>query len=605
MRLGRHSMRVLITDGNERSALAVTRALGIQQLEVIVGAETRLSLAAVSKYCSRSFVYPSPYSDPDSFVEKLLEIVEREQITIVFPISDIAMQLIGTEKSRFERYAVVPAPPSTVFEEVSNKYRLMKLALELQIPIPETIFVPDGRVQEIVDRISHFPVVVKPGQSVMKVTNGWSKTSVHYAANASELFNLYREKDYLRQPSLIQRRVNGEGQGLFLLMNRGEPLILFAHRRLREKPPSGGVSVLRESIDLHKPMAGYAIRLLQHIGWHGVAMVEFKVDRETEVPILMEINGRFWGSLQLALDAGLNFPYLLYQMATGQRMSLRVDGYSVGVKSRWLLGDLDHLLVRLCHSNQALCLPSDSPSKWKCLREFCKFYQPGLYYEIERLDDPRPCLYELRQYLKNLLGQMRMAERIRRVASILRASLSAMSKQAVRLSVPLLSWMYRRNGEVERRFPKRVQHVLFVCKGNVCRSPLAEAYLSSRLKQHGSHVSIKSAGLETSLGTPAHPLAKLVAQNEGVSLENHNTKPLIRELVDEADLILVMEWSQRNKLINLYPDARQKVFLMNQFNDTASLDIADPYNGTIADFSKCFQEIRQSCDKLFSRLMAS
>jgi predicted ATP-grasp superfamily ATP-dependent carboligase len=396
-------MRVLITDGNERSALAVTRALGLQQLEVIVGAETRSSLAAASKYCSRSFVYPSPYLDPDSFVERLLEIVEQEQITVVFPISDIAMQLIGKEKSRFERNAIVPAPPNTVFEEVSNKYRLMKLALELQIPIPETIFVPDGRVQDIVDRIPHYPVVVKPGQSVMQVTNGWSKTSVHYAANATELFNLYREKDYLRHPSLIQRLVNGEGQGVFILMDRSEPLVLFAHRRLREKPPSGGVSVLRESIDMPKSMSEYALRLMQHVGWHGVAMVEFKIDRQSEVPLLMEVNGRFWGSLQLALDAGVNFPYFLYQMATGEKVNASSNNYLTGIKSRWLLGDVDHLLLRLFRSKESLHLPQGSASKWQCMLEFWWSFESGTHYEIERLDDPGPFLFEIRSYIMQLL----------------------------------------------------------------------------------------------------------------------------------------------------------------------------------------------------------
>jgi len=396
-------MRVLITDGNERSALAVTRALGLQQLEVIVGAETRSSLAAASKYCSRSFVYPSPYSDPDSFVEKLLEIVEQEQITVVFPISDITMRLIGKEKTRFERHAVVPAPPGTVFEEVSNKYRLMKLAQELQIPIPETIFVPDGRVQDIADRIPHYPVVVKPGQSVMRVTNSWSKTSVHYAANATELFNLYREKDYLRQPSLIQRRVNGEGQGLFALMNKGEPLVLFAHKRLREKPPSGGVSVLRESIELPKPMVDYALRLLQHVGWHGVAMVEFKIDQDRGVPLLMEANGRFWGSLQLAIDAGVDFPYLLFQLATGQPIQVSLNGYRTEVKSRWLLGDLDHLLLRLFKPKETLHLQPGTASKWQSIADFCRFFQRGTYYEVERFDDPGPGIYEWRHYFELLL----------------------------------------------------------------------------------------------------------------------------------------------------------------------------------------------------------
>jgi len=396
-------MRVLITDGNERSGLAVTRALGSQQLEVVVGAETRSSLAAASKYCSRSFVYPSPYSDPDAFVEKLLEIVEQEQISVVFAISDIAMHLLGKEKSRFERNAVVPAPPSTVFEKISNKYSLMKLALELQIPIPETIFVPDDRVQDIAHRVSHYPVVVKPGQSVMKGTHGWSKTSVHYASNATELFNLYREKDYLRQPSLIQRRVNGEGQGLFALMNKGQPLVLFAHKRLREKPPSGGVSVLRESIELPKPMVDYALRLLQHVSWHGVAMVEFKIDQDRGVPLLMEVNGRFWGSLQLAIDAGVNFPYLLFQLATGQPIQLPPNGYHIGVKSRWLLGDLDHLLLRLFKPKETLQLQPGTPSKWQSIADFCRFFQRGTYYEVERFNDLGPAIYEWRHYFELLL----------------------------------------------------------------------------------------------------------------------------------------------------------------------------------------------------------
>src|SRR5215472_7787869 len=403
MGLGSHRMRVLITDGNERSALAVTRALGSQQLEVVVGAETRSSLAAASKYCSRSFVYPSPYSDPDGFVEKLLEIMEQERIAVVFPISDIAMQLIGKEKSRFERNAVVPAPPNSVFDEVSNKYKLMKLALELQIPIPETIFVPDGQVQDTADQISHYPVVVKPGQSVMKGPNGWSKTSVHYAANAEELLNLYREKNYLRQPSLIQRRVNGEGQGLFALMNKGEPLVLFAHKRLREKPPSGGVSVLRESIELPKDMVDYALRLLQHVGWHGVAMIEFKIDRDRGVPLLMEANGRFWGSLQLAIDAGVDFPYLLYQLATGQPIQVPINGYRSGVKSRWLLGDLDHLLLRLFNPEGRLHLPPGVPSKWQSLGNFCRFLQRRTYYEVERFNDLGPGIYEWCHYFEQLL----------------------------------------------------------------------------------------------------------------------------------------------------------------------------------------------------------
>jgi len=279
----------------------------------------------------------------------------------------------------------------------------MKLALELQVPIPETIFVPNGHVEKVIDGISRFPVVVKPGCSLLKKNGQWFKTSVHFAASAEELFRLYRERVYLQQPSLIQQRVAGEGQGLFVLMDHGKPVTFFAHRRLRERPPSGGVSVLRESIDVPKPMTDYALRLLQHVRWHGVAMVEFKIDRQSEVPLLMEVNGRFWGSLQLALDAGVNFPYLLYQMATGQLTSVPLSSYRVGVRSRWLLGDLDHLLLRFFKPEEELRLPPGSPTKYQCLLAFCRFFQRGIRYEVERFEDPWPAVFEFRQYVKDLL----------------------------------------------------------------------------------------------------------------------------------------------------------------------------------------------------------
>ena len=88
------------------------------------------------------------------------------------------------------------------------------------------------------------------------------------------------------------------------------------------------------------------MRLLGPLGWHGVAMLEFKQDAAHREVFLIEVNGRFWGSLQLAIAAGVDFPYLTYQLAVGERPSVP-RALPVGVKNRWLLGDLDHLLIRL------------------------------------------------------------------------------------------------------------------------------------------------------------------------------------------------------------------------------------------------------------------
>ena len=102
---------------------------------------------------------------------------------------------------------------------------------------------------------------------------------------------------------------------MFALFDRGRLVAEFSHRRLREKPPAGGASVLSESLPVDPRLREFALRMLGPIGWHGVAMMEYKQDRRTGDFVLMEVNGRFWGSLELAVAAGVDFPFLACQLA--------------------------------------------------------------------------------------------------------------------------------------------------------------------------------------------------------------------------------------------------------------------------------------------------
>ena len=395
--------RVLVTDGNERAALAVTRGLGQAGISVIVGAETRSSLAGASRYSAGKWCYPSPLVNRENFIESIKKAVKRFEIKHILSVTDAATQMLAEWKADLGAAGLI-VPSLDSYTRVSDKYRLMQLAKQLGIPIPDTVFVPDGQVGKVINEVTKFPVVVKPGRSIQESDRRRMKTSVHFAADREELVELYRQVPYLSKPSLIQQRIEGSGQGIFGLFDHGRPCALFAHRRIREKPPAWGVSVLRESIELPKPMTEYAVRLLEQEKWHGVAMVEFKVDRTSGIPMLMEINGRFWGSLQLATDAGLNFPHLLYQMASGESVALFSRPYRIGVKSRWLLGDLDHLLLRLTKSKAQLTLDSRAPSRWRCLAEFFRFFQRDLHYEIERWDDLGPALVEYRTWLGQVVG---------------------------------------------------------------------------------------------------------------------------------------------------------------------------------------------------------
>jgi predicted ATP-grasp superfamily ATP-dependent carboligase len=395
-------MKALVTDGDQRPALAVVRSLGRRGVSVVVGEEQRASLAASSRYCARRIAYPSPYRHADAFKRFLIDFIAHEKVDVVMPITDVTTHAVASIQDGIRRHSAVAVPSCEAFEIVTDKHRLLQRAAHCGVPIPRTHFVDSiVALKQIVSRVE-YPAVVKPARSRIRTDTGWLPASVHYASCEHDLWRLYEQVKYLRiYPSLIQERIVGPGVGVFGLFDHGRMIAAFSHRRLREKPPAGGVSVLRESIAIDPRLEHYATRMLGPLGWHGVAMMEYKQDHRTGNVYLIEVNGRFWGSLQLAIDAGVDFPYFLYRLALGESPDTP-RGYTVGVRSRWLLGDLDHLLLRLFKSEGDLDLPPSAPSKFRVLVDFLEFVRPGLHYEVISGDDARPFLYELQQYVKAL-----------------------------------------------------------------------------------------------------------------------------------------------------------------------------------------------------------
>jgi len=396
-------MRVLVTDGRERPALAVVRSLGRRGVPILVGAETPQCLASASKYCDRAVTYPAPSDDRKAFDRFLLGLVRRGEAEVVLPVTDVAMAAVTANQDALRHHCALACPPFAAFETTTDKGTLARRAAASGVPVPRTRFVDGpGDLRNV--SVDEWPAVVKPVRSRVRTRDGWVGTRVHYVHSREDLLRLYEETDYLRQsPSLIQQRIVGPGLAIFVLFEHGRLVTDFAHRRLREKPPSGGASVLCESVPVDPRLRDFARRLLGPLGWHGVAMLEFKQDCRTGEVYLIEVNGRFWGSLQLAIAAGVDFPYLTYQLAIGER-PIVPDGYRIGVKNRWLLGDLDHLVARLRHTAEALDLGPTAPSRMQATIEFLRLVEPGLSYEIISADDPGPFAFELSEYCRTLLA---------------------------------------------------------------------------------------------------------------------------------------------------------------------------------------------------------
>lgn len=386
---------VLVLDADQRSALAATRALGSRGIAVFAADEAPTTLAGSSKYCAGTFTYPSPDTNPDAFVAGVARAAGDRGVTVIFPMSDTTTYLLARHRSRFQGISI-PVGSPVALDTLLDKWEFAQLASRLDIPVPRTYAVSSLPELARIAATLQFPVVVKPRRSRTWVNGRCIGASVRYANSIEELESMVARGPHLAPHDfLLQEYVRGEARGVFALYAAGQPIVFFAHRRLREKPPSGGVSVLSESIAVDSVLRELARRILDRVAWHGVVMLEFKVS-PAGIPFLIEANPRFWGSLQLAVDAGVNFPHLLYQVAVGA-VPAPVRDYKTGVRSRWLLGDLDHLYLTLRgHDGPNL----GRRSKWKAVASFFHFFDKATRYEINRREDPRPFLVELRRYFR-------------------------------------------------------------------------------------------------------------------------------------------------------------------------------------------------------------
>jgi predicted ATP-grasp superfamily ATP-dependent carboligase len=390
---------LLVTDGDERAALAVVRSLGKAGYTVHVGGPRRRTLAAVSRLAHASFVTPDPLSSPDEFGETVISYAAAQGLRLVLPVTEASLLAVLAVRDRMPDVAV-PFPPVDVFRSVNDKLALAATARDLGLAYPPqwVLDTRDDAVHLDLDAIP-FPVVLKPSRSVGESNGTRSKQRVRHARDANEFRAQIATLSPAAFPLLVQRRIVGPGQGVFLLRWNGTIVAAFAHRRLLEKPPSGGVSVYAEAVALDPALLAQSERLLDAYGWQGVAMIEYKIDSATGTPYLMEINGRFWGSLQLAIDAGVDFPRLLVECALGEPVATHAT-YRVGQRGRWWWGEVDHVLARFRRSDAQLALPEDAPSRGRTLAQFLSRWRPGEGDAVFQFSDPIPFLYETARWFR-------------------------------------------------------------------------------------------------------------------------------------------------------------------------------------------------------------
>lgn len=417
---------ILVTDAGRGSAISIIRSLGHRGWRVIAADADTHSPGFWSRYAQEQLCYPAPETAPDEYVTRLYQAVCEQKIDLIIPVTDAAILPLSRARAQFEEVCQLALPENTALAVTRDKLKTLELAGRVGVPAPRTCQV--HTVQEACQQGERlgWPIVLKPQVSrlyhsfdFVQVEDTRSKgrrsaradqpaieaLAVRYAENLDQLAR-HMERFEGRCPVLLQEYYPGVGYGVELLLHQGRPLAAFQHRRLREVPINGGASAFRESVPLDPVLYDYAGRLLAALNWTGLAMVEFKVGQDG--PKLMEINGRVWGSLPLAVLSGMDFPGRLaelYLYGPPPDDAAPETNYAIGMRARNL--ELDIIWIASVLSRRQRYPFLTMPNWSQGVVALLELLNPAYKFDIWSLQDPWPGLAELAKIGHTVVGKLR------------------------------------------------------------------------------------------------------------------------------------------------------------------------------------------------------
>ena len=553
-------MKILILDAHSNAALAIVQSLGHAGHEVYLAGTNLNSISWHSSYIKEKNIYPDPYQNKNNFKKWIVNFQNKEKFDFIIPATDGTIYPLMEIRNAKSDYSEFVLPTDESFKWVFDKDKTTELALRLNINIPKTYIV---RTQKELYNYNNFPYFVKPARSKVWINGKGYHLEAKLVKNTNEL-NSAINKYISYGVVLIQEYVFGQGIGIETLCRNGKVVKLFAHKRIHEFPLTGGGSTYRVSIESPKDLLNATKKILEEIKWNGVAMVEFKKNGENYW--LMEINGRFWGSLPLAIFAGIDFPTYLIDMLSAEKYAMTDKSYRLSVSCRKLTSDFAWFKQNL---------QADRDNPYLLTRGVCR-----TFFELFRIitgrecwdnahfSDPSPIIHEVRNLitneLKNLFNKIHIKFVLKRARS--------RSKKLIR-----------------KVKPKRI---LIVCYGNICRSPIAEFYMKTLMKNKG--IDVKSAGFHNveKRNTPDNIIE--VALNYDIDLSEHSSVSINRKMLNWADITVIMDRENLRDLLELDNELAGKVVWLGAFDDHENIEIKDPYGRKMKEVGRIVERIIKS-----------
>lgn len=540
---------VLVIGSNEGSCWIVARAL-FRLNYVINVISWEDNLIGKSRFINQTFHIPSPYKSFVNALESLTVHLEKNNYYFILPINDPSIEIVKRlPKSVLDKNEIPGWNTPSSFEFAHNKYKLLEAFKKFGLPVPETKII--NSLDDLNDFHFGYPVIVKPFSSCVLVRGKLIQFVVKRIKSKEDLIDYARE--IIGSSSfMIQKIVNGYGVGFNILSHNGNIINYYSHRRIIEgyDAPSTfrGTAISEKYFDI-----SLLRKVVEYIGWNGVAMLEFKV--QDGVPYIMEINGRFWGSLEVGIKSGFNFPELLIDLHFNN-ISKQNPPYR-DIQVRNLLADTSLHLFELLNSRRFKFFFAWFFSLPKYFFKSNHFIEDNIFF------DPKFRTLQWMRFFWNFLKKF---------------------KKSDKFTVPKNSF---------RPTFKESDGICFVCFGNICRSPFAEMYV----KRYYPNNRVFSTGF-FDLDKRLPPMnAVLAAQKFGLDISLHYSTNIDTLHFVDINTYFVMDNSNYNIAKKYFSkNDLKKIYFLDPVNQ-----ISDPYKMDLQYFLIIYNQIAKSIDLLMER----
>jgi len=372
MKTGKQKEAVLVIDAAAKSSIPIIESCAAMGLHVIAASHKKYCCGFYSRRTHERIIYPSPETNPEAFMQCLLNFLKKLKISMIFPLGHLFTAFIAQHQDALKQHTRIILPPYDVFIKGLSKIPTLKAASQIGCPTPKTWFPKEQPLQDIAKEAG-YPVLIKPAIGI-------GGRGMKLCRSPKELIDEFPKIEARFGESFVQEFIPQTGiqYKTAIILDYSHQLISgIVYAKLRYYPPNGGSSTLNKTV--HRPdIMQNAYKVAKHLKWVGTCDFDFITDPRDNTAKMMEINPRFSDTYKMASVAGMDMTKIMYQLAKGEEPEKQFE-YQKDKYMRFIFGDIMWFL-------------KDKEHRWSAKPGFFDFFRSDTTYLMTGINDIGPMI---------------------------------------------------------------------------------------------------------------------------------------------------------------------------------------------------------------------